>query len=108
MRAAVPLALLLLAACHGPRPVPPADCPLAQLHEGMGMQAATNIVGKPTDHYTSVTGKVAIPFYFGDDAVETIFFYKGVGRAIFKNGPFHSPVLDRVECDPTEPGYKRD
>jgi hypothetical protein len=68
------------------------------------------LIGSPTDENSYSTGKVFIPFYFGNDARRSSWFYKGMGRVVFADGnPFGgggSEVV-RVDYDPSESGVAR-
>jgi hypothetical protein len=105
MRALVLLVALAACATHV-RPVSP-DSPLAKIQKGMGIKEVIDLLGPPTDQHTHITGKVFAPFYFGDDAAETDFLYKGLGRVTFSGGAFFAPAVMEVEEDPNEPGYYR-
>lgn len=88
----------------------PADSPLAKIEPGMRMQEVTNILGAPTDQNAYATGKAWIPWYFGDDARRTSYYYKGMGRVVFTGGNVFGGgggnVL-RVDYDPSESGVAR-
>ena len=85
---------------------PPASSPMAKVHEGMRPEDVVKILGTPTHQKSYPAGKAWIPWYFGPDRWRSAYFYKGMGRVIFKGeGGFStdSSVL-RVEYDPSEPG----
>jgi hypothetical protein len=88
----------------------PADSPLAKLEPGMRIQEVINILGAPTDQNAYATGKAWIPWYFGDDARRTSYYYKGMGRVVFAGGNVFGGgggnVL-RVDYDPSESGVAR-
>ena len=87
-------------------PPPPASSPLARIQEGMRPEDVTKILGTPSHQKAYPSGKAWIPWYFGPDRWRSAYFYKGMGRVIFKGeGGFStgSSVL-RVEYDPSEPG----
>ena len=110
MRAFVPLAVaLVLTGCarHIPEPRVSPSSPLARVQIGMGMHEVISILGVPTDQRIYPTGKIAIPFYFGGDSVETEYRYRGLGRIVFANGAFIAPGVIRVEEDLSEPGFYR-
>ena len=62
------------------------------------------LLGEPDAKSATITGKVFIPFYFGDD--ET-WHYKGLARVKFSGGILWSAAVYEVEQDPHEPGYFR-
>src|SRR5512143_3224018 len=88
----------------------PAGSKLAEVKLGMNKKQVKDILGPPTDENSYSTGKVWIPFYFGNDARRTSFYYKGVGRVVFADGNAfgggESEVV-RVDYDPTESGNAR-
>ncbi len=92
-----------------PEPEVSPDSPLAAIRIGMGMREVERRLGRPTETYSYVTPKVTIPFYFGDDAVEIVTRYEGVGRVVFAASGFASqyPRVIQVEEDPVEPGSDR-
>ena len=88
----------------------PAGSKLAQVQLGMTKKQVKDILGPPTDENSYATGKVFIPFYFGNDARRASFFYKGIGRVVFADGnPFGGGGNEviRVEYDPNESGTAR-
>ncbi|MCP4644464.1 MAG: hypothetical protein GY851_28735 [bacterium] len=80
----------------------PADSAFAKVNLGMGDTQATDILGQPNDRRVFTTGKSWIPFYYGSDTVNTMYYYKGEGRIVF-NGKRR---LNKIVYDPTEDGYK--
>jgi hypothetical protein len=88
----------------------PAGSKLAQVRLGMTKKQVKDILGPPTDENSYSTGKAWIPFYFGNDARRTSYFYQGVGRVVFADGNVfgggQSEVV-RVDADPSEPGVAR-
>lgn len=54
-----------------------------QLRIGMSLRRVTDLIGRPTDEGSYVTGKAWIPFYFGSDTARTELVYKNEGRLIF-------------------------
>ena len=63
-----------------------------------------SILGHPTDSKTYQTGKMWIPFYFGNDTLRTEELYKGVGRITYTGigiGGVHLTVFKAI-YDPTE------
>lgn len=88
----------------------PAGSKLSQVTIGMTKKEVKDILGPPTDENSYSTGKVWIPFYFGNDARRTSYYYKGVGRVVFADGNAFggggSEVV-RVDYDPSESGVAR-
>jgi hypothetical protein len=85
---------------------PPATSPMARVQPGMRPEEVVKILGAPSHQKAYPSGKAWIPWYFGPDRWRAAYFYKGMGRVIFKGeGGFStgSSVL-RVEYDPHEPG----
>lgn len=88
----------------------PASSPLAKIKPGMRMREVTDLLGGPSDQNSYMTGKAFIPWYFGDDARRTSFFYKGVGRIVFTGGNVFGGgggEVVRVDYDPNESGRAR-
>lgn len=88
---------------------PPAGSPLAQVQVGMRPEEVQKILGAPSSIKPYITGKAFIPFYFGPDQTRTAYYYKGVGRVVFSgDGAFSTNSrVQRVEYDPSDPGYPR-
>ena len=87
--------------------VPPSSSPLSKIAPGMTKQQVSDLMGHPTDKNSYTTGKVFIPFYFGNDARRTTWYYKGMGRVAFADGnPFGGGTSEviRVDYDPNETG----
>src|SRR5262249_58178559 len=63
-------------------PIPP-NSPLAKVHVGMSKPQVKEILGPATDENSYLSGKAWIPFYFGNDARLSAWFYKGMGRVVF-------------------------
>jgi len=73
----------------------------------MTKKQAQDLLGAPTDQNSYSSGKAFIPFYFGNDARRSSWFYKGVGRVVFADGNVFgggSSEVVRVEYDPGEAG----
>ena len=88
------------------RGAPVTVAPIEQVHQGMGHGQVVALLGEPTDKSTvHITGKIWIPFYFGDDAFEESWHYKGQGRVIFSGGLFFPLAVYKVDMDPGESGY---
>ena len=85
----------------------PANAPFAEIKIGMGQGQVHSILGQPTDSKTYQTGKMWIPFYFGNDTLRTEELYKGVGRITYTGigiGGVHLTVFKAIH-DPTENGF---
>jgi len=90
-------------------PVPvPSSSALAKVRMGMGKGEVRDAVGPPTDENSYSTGKAFVPFYFGNDARRTSWYYKGQGRVVFADGNAFGgggTEVIRVDYDPAEDGY---
>jgi hypothetical protein len=89
---------------------PPPSSPLARVRLGMDKKQVKDVLGAPTDENSYATGKVFIPFYFGNDARRTSYYYKGMGRVVFADGNAFGgggTEVIRVDYDPTESGQSR-
>lgn len=87
-----------------------ADNPLARVQLGMTKSQVREVAGQPWDENSYATGKVFIPFYFGNDARRTSWYYRGQGRVVFADGnPFGGGRAEviRVDIDPSESGIAR-
>jgi len=88
----------------------PAGSRLAQVQLGMNKKQVKDLLGTADDENSYATGKVFIPFYFGNDARRSSWFYKGLGRVVFADGNAFgggAPEVVRVDYDPTESGVAR-
>lgn len=56
-----------------------------KLQIGMTLDQVENLIGKPNDTDSRITGKQYQPFYFGGDTQRTEAFYKGEGQLTFSN-----------------------
>ena len=86
----------------------PANAPFAKIKIGMSQGQVHSILGQPTDTKMYQTGKMWIPFYFGNDMMRTEEYYKGVGRITFTGvgvGGMNLKVFSSV-YDPTEDGFQ--
>jgi outer membrane protein assembly factor BamE (lipoprotein component of BamABCDE complex) len=89
---------------------PPANSKLAKVQLGMSKKQVTDVLGQPTDENSYATGKMWIPFYFGNDVRRTSFYYKGMNRMVFADGNAFgggTPEVIRVDYDPQETGVAR-
>jgi len=90
-------------------PAPPGS-PLSKIHLGMTKKQVSDILGHPTDENSYSTGKAWIPFYFGNDARRTSWYYKGLGAVVFADGNVFgggAPEVVRVDYNPNETGVAR-
>jgi hypothetical protein len=86
----------------------PANSPFAKIRIGMGQGQVHSILGQPTDSKTYQTGKMWIPFYFGNDTMRTEELYKGLGRITYTGigiGGVNLTVFKAV-YDPSESGFQ--
>lgn len=86
----------------------PAHSPFAKIKIGMGQGQVHSILGQPTDSKTYQTGKMWIPFYFGNDTMRTEELYKGLGRITYTGigiGGVNLTVF-KATYDPTEVGFQ--
>lgn len=87
-----------------------ASSPLAKVQLGMSKKQVKNLIGSPSDENSYSTGKAWIPFYYGNDARRTTYYYKGMGRVVFADGNIFgggNSEVTRVDYDPTESGTAR-
>jgi len=88
----------------------PANSPLSKIQRGMSKTQVTAILGPPSSESGYLTGKAFIPFYFGNDAHRTSYYYKGIGRVVFADGNIFGGggnEVERLEYDPGESGAAR-
>lgn len=78
----------------------------AQLKIGMTLDQVENLIGRPNDTDSRITGKQYQPFYFGGDTQRTEAFYKGEGQLTFSNMHPDSAAdtLIRIMVDPNAAG----
>jgi len=90
----------------------PASSPLSKVQLGMTKRQVKEILGAPTDENSYSTGKMWIPWYFGNDARRVSYFYKGVGAVVFADGNVFggggAGEVVRVDYNPEETGVARD
>jgi hypothetical protein len=90
-------------------PAPPSS-PLSKVHLGMTKKQVKDALGAPSDENSYATGKAWIPWYFGNDARRTSYYYKGMGRVVFADGNIFGGggnEVVRVDYDPQESGEAR-
>lgn len=56
-----------------------------KLKIGMTLEQVENLIGRPNNTDSRITGKQYQPFYFGGDTQRTEAFYKGEGQLTFSN-----------------------
>lgn len=64
---------------------PAPDSKFAQLQIGMTLEQVENLIGRPNNSDSRITGKQYQPFYFGGDTQRTEAFYNGEGQLTFSN-----------------------
>jgi hypothetical protein len=65
--------------------IPAADSKFAKLQIGMTLAQVENLIGRPTETDSRITGKQYQPFYFGGDTQRTEAFYIKEGQLTFSN-----------------------
>ncbi len=73
----------------------------------MSQKQVHDILGQPTDTSNRNTGKMFIPFYFGNDMMRFEEYYKGMGNITFTGvgiGGVNLKVYSAT-YDPNEDGY---
>lgn len=87
---------------------PAPDSKFAQLQIGMTLAQVENLIGRPNNSDSRITGKQYQPFYFGGDTQRTEAFYKGEGQLTFSN--IHpdsaADTLIRIMVDPNATGKR--
>jgi hypothetical protein len=85
---------------------PPPDSKFAQLKIGMKLEQVENLIGRPNNTDSRITGKQYQPFYFGGDTQRTEAFYKGEGQLTFSNTHPESAAdtLIRILVNPNATG----
>jgi hypothetical protein len=62
---------------------PAPNSKFAKLKLGMSKKQVTDLIGFPSDQNVRPSGKAFIPFYYGEDRTETLFYYKAEGSLLF-------------------------
>jgi hypothetical protein len=62
---------------------PAPNSKFAKLKLGMSKKQVTDLIGFPSDQNIRPSGKAFIPFYYGEDRTETLFYYKSEGSLLF-------------------------
>jgi hypothetical protein len=85
----------------------PTGSAFSKLKIGMSSKQAHDLIGEPTDTVNQMTGKMFIPFYFGNDVMRLEELYKGQGRITYTGvgvGGVNYNIY-RIVYDPNEDGY---
>lgn len=79
-----------------------------KLKIGMTLEQVENLIGRPNDTDSRITGKHYQPFYFGGDTQRTEAFYKGEGQLTFSNTHPESTAdtLIRIMVNPNTTGIR--
>jgi hypothetical protein len=79
-----------------------------RLEIGMSMRQVTDMIGRPNDMGSYVTGKAWIPFYYGSDRYRYEMLYRGQGRLIFAGGHMGDPSAHLISIihNAQESGYR--
>ena len=88
---------------------PATDSKFVQLHIGMTLEQVENLIGRPTDTDSRITGKQYQPFYFGGDTQRTEAFYIKEGQLTFSNAQPDNAAdtLIRIMVNTNETGIRR-
>jgi len=88
--------------------MPAPDSKFAQLQIGMTMGQVENLIGRPDNTDSRITGKQYQPFHFGGDTQRTEAFYKGEGQLTFSNTQPDSAAdtLIRIMVNPDATGSR--
>jgi hypothetical protein len=65
--------------------IPAPASKFSQLQIGMTLEQVEQLIGKPNQSDSRITGKQYQPFYFGGDTQRTEAYYKGEGHLTFSN-----------------------
>lgn len=87
---------------------PEPNSKFAKLRIGMGQRQVEDMIGRPNDEDTYITGKSFIPFYFGGDNYRMETFYKNEGQLTYSPSHFGGTanVLMRIEVNSNATGYR--
>lgn len=80
----------------------------ARIEIGMSRTRVENLIGRPDDADTHITGRQFTPFYFGGDTQRHEAFYKGEGQLTYSNSSRGSApdTLIVIQVDPKEAGIR--
>ena len=90
-----------------PTPIPQTS-KFSKVQIGWSIARVHDVIGKPTDTRTYLSGKTFIPMYFGSDRARIEDLYKGEGRIIYTGGSGltnQGYTVFKIIYDPTESGY---
>jgi hypothetical protein len=80
----------------------------AKLRIGMGQRQVEDLIGRPDDEDSHITGKAFIPFFFGGDTHRQEAYYKNEGQLTYS--PTHyggsANVLMRIEVNTKATGHR--
>jgi hypothetical protein len=62
---------------------PAPNSKFAKIKLGMSKKQVLDLIGRPSDQNSRVSGKAWIPYYYGEDRYETMFYYKAEGSLLF-------------------------
>lgn len=87
---------------------PAPDSKFAQLQIGMTLGQVENLIGRPNNTDSRITGKQFQPFYFGGDTQRTEAFYKNEGQLTFSNihPDSSADTLIRIMVNPDAAGNR--
>lgn len=79
----------------------------ARIRLGMRQREVEDLIGRPTNEDSHITGKSFIPFYFGGDTHRIEAIYRGEGTLTYSPQHFagEANTLIRIIYDPHEQGY---
>jgi len=79
-----------------------------KLKIGMTLEQVENLIGRPNDTDSRITGKQYQPFYFDGDTQRTEAYYKGEGQLTFSNTHPDSTAdtLIRIIVNPNSTGIR--
>jgi hypothetical protein len=87
---------------------PASGSQFVRLQIGMSMRQVTDLIGRPNDMGSYVTGKAWIPFYYGSDRYRYELLYRGQGRLIFAGSNVGDPSAHLISIihNAQESGYR--
>jgi len=80
----------------------PAGSPFSKISIGMSQRQVSDLIGPWSDSGAHATGKAWIPFYYGNDRVRSVLYYKHQGRIVLNS----RQKVHEIQYDPTEDGYR--
>jgi hypothetical protein len=87
---------------------PAPNSKFAKVEIGMGLRQVEDLIGRPDDTDSHITGKQFIPFFFGGDTHRLEAFYKKEGELTYSPAHFGGvpDVLIRITVNPEATGYR--